>query len=177
MAESEQTAYVGLGSNLGDRVGHLAGALRLLRSSPGIRVADLSPVYETEPWGYTQQPPFLNAVAKLATVLGPRQLLLALKSIEGKMGREQTFRWGPRVVDLDLLLYGDVHLSRRGLELPHPGLLERAFVLVPLRDVHPDFRGPDGTPVGALISRLGAAGIRRFSAEHPVAAECEGPQR
>lgn len=163
MARDEHVAYVGLGSNLGNRAGHLARALELLRAAPGVRVGAVSALYETPPWGYTRQPAFLNAVARLATPLGPRQLLLALKSIERQVGREETFRWGPRVVDLDLLLYDDLRLRRRGLEVPHPGMLERAFVLVPLRDVYPDFRSPDGVSLDGLISRVGTAGVRRLA--------------
>ena len=163
MARDEHVAYVGLGSNLGNRAGHLARALELLRGAPGIRVEAISALYETPPWGYTRQPAFLNAVARLATDLGPRQLLLAFKSVEQQVGREETFRWGPRVVDLDLLLYDGLRLRRRGLEVPHPGMLERAFVLVPLRDVYPDFRSPDGVPLDGLISRVGTSGIRRLA--------------
>ncbi len=164
MSAGDVPAYVGLGSNLGDRAANLARALDLLAATPGVRIVAVSDLHETPPWGYTQQPAFLNAAARLATTLGPRQLLLALKAVERRVGREETFRWGPRVVDLDLLLYSDLRLARRGLEVPHPRLIERAFVLVPLRDVYPEYRGPDGTPIDALIARLDTSGIRRLPA-------------
>jgi 2-amino-4-hydroxy-6-hydroxymethyldihydropteridine diphosphokinase len=156
------TAYIGIGANVGDRAGSIRRALALLDGAPGIRVTAVSALYETPPWGYIEQPAFLNAAARLATDLGPLQLLLALKSFEVQVGREVTFRWGPRVIDLDLLLYDDERVSRPGLEVPHPGLLGRGFVLVPLRDVHPDFHAPDGSTIEALIGRLDVSGIRRI---------------
>jgi 2-amino-4-hydroxy-6-hydroxymethyldihydropteridine diphosphokinase len=154
-------AYVGIGANVGDRVGSIRRALALLDEAPGIRVDGVSALYETPPWGYLEQPAFLNAAARLATDLGPLQVLLALKSFEVVIGREVTFHWGPRVIDLDLLLYDDERVSRRGLEVPHPGLLGRGFVLVPLRDVYPNFRAPDGSTIEALLSRLDVSEIRR----------------
>ena len=155
-------AHVGLGSNLGDRRANVGRALDLLAGAPGVAVAAVSALYETPPWGFREQAPFLNAVAALDTSLGPRQLLVVLKSFEARIGRRPTFRWGPRVVDLDLLLYGDLALSRRGLTLPHPAMLERAFVLIPLADVYPEFRSPDGRSLDSLIAALDLAGIRRI---------------
>ena len=157
-------AYIGIGANVGDRAASIRRALALLDGAPGIQVSEVSALYETPPWGYAEQPAFLNAAARLATALGPLQLLLALKSIEVQVGREITFRWGPRVIDLDLLLYDDRRISRPGLEVPHPGLLERGFVLVPLRDVCPGFRAPDGSTIDALIERVDAAEVRRVGA-------------
>lgn len=154
-------AYVGLGANLGDRAGNIRRALALLDGAPGVRVDAVSALYETPPWGFTEQPAFLNAAARLETDLGPLQLLIALKAFETSVGREVTFHWGPRVIDLDLLLYDDQRISRRGLEVPHPGMLGRAFVLVPLRDVFPDFRAPDGRAIDTLLAGLDTAGVRR----------------
>lgn len=157
---ASHVAYLGLGSNLGDRLGQIRRALTFLADAPGISVEAVSRVYETEPWGYAEQPAFLNAAARIGTTLGPLQLLLALKCAERQVGRERTFRWGPRAIDLDLLIYDDVRVDRRGLKVPHPGLTERAFVLVPLRDVYPDFRDSGGATIDELIARLQPSGIR-----------------
>jgi 2-amino-4-hydroxy-6-hydroxymethyldihydropteridine diphosphokinase len=156
------TAYIGLGANVGDRAANIYRSLELLDSAPGIRVSAASGLYETPPWGYVEQPPFLNAAARLETVLGPLQLLLALKSFEVQVGRETTFRWGPRVIDLDLLLYDDSAVQRRGLTIPHPGILGRGFVLVPLRDVFSEYRSSDGSTLDELIGRLDVSNIRRI---------------
>ena len=153
-------AYVGLGSNVGDRRANLARAVDLLRGAPLVEVVRLSALYETPPWGYLAQAPFLNAAVAVETSLGPRQLLVALKSFEARIGRRRTFRWGPRVIDLDILVYDDLTLDRRGLSLPHPALPERAFVLVPLGDVCPDFRAPDGRSLPDLLASLDLRGIR-----------------
>ncbi len=154
-------ALVGLGSNVGDRRASLAHAVSLLRGAPSVRVVALSALYETPPWGYTAQAPFLNAVLSLDTALGPRQLLVALKSFEARIGRRRTFRWGPRVIDLDLLAYDDLTLDRPGLSLPHPAIPDRAFVLVPLADVDPGYRSPDGRAIPELLASLDLGAIRR----------------
>jgi 2-amino-4-hydroxy-6-hydroxymethyldihydropteridine diphosphokinase len=158
---NSHTAYIGLGANIGDRTANIRRALALLDGAPGIRVTAVSALYETPPWGYIAQPAFLNAVARLSTALGPLQLLCALKSFEAQIGREVTFRWGPRVIDLDLLLDDGERLTRRGLVVPHAGMLTRAFVLIPLRDLLPDFRAPDGATLDELLARLDVSGIRR----------------
>lgn len=150
--------YVGLGSNLGDRLGNLRRALLRLAGTPGVRVVRVSPVYETAPWGYTNQPSFLNAVAEVESALGPIQLATALQAAERGLGRTTTFRWGPREIDLDLLLYGNFYgdrgLNRRGLAVPHPAMHERAFVLAPLADLRPDYQGPGGETIAAMLARL-----------------------
>ncbi|ALS25715.1 2-amino-4-hydroxy-6-hydroxymethyldihydropteridine pyrophosphokinase [Paenibacillus sp. 32O-W] len=128
-------AYVALGSNLGDRERSLFEALQLLNEHPAADVLRVSPVYETDPVGYTQQPAFLNMVAAVRTSLTPRELLRLLLDIERKLGRVRDVRWGPRTIDLDLLLYDDRRFEDDELTLPHPRMMERAFVLVPLRDV------------------------------------------
>ena len=139
------TAYVGLGTNLGDRRGALEMALRELHQPPIITVGCVSSVYETAPVGVTDQPDFLNAVARVRTTLPPRALLEALLDLENKMGRVRTLRWGPRVIDLDLLLYGELQTSEPGLEVPHPRLRERGFVLAPLAEIAPELvLPPDG---------------------------------
>ena len=157
-------ALVGLGSNVGDRRASLARAVGLLRGAPNVQVVALSALYETPPWGYTDQAPFLNAVVAVDTTLGPRQLLVALKSFEARIGRRRTFRWGPRVIDLDILVYDDLALDRAGLRLPHPAIADRAFVLVPLADLYPSYRAPDGRALPDLLSALDLGGIRRVEA-------------
>jgi 2-amino-4-hydroxy-6-hydroxymethyldihydropteridine diphosphokinase len=125
-------AYVGLGSNLGDRAALIARAADL------IGAARLSAVIETEPWGLVDQPPFLNAVAEVETALSARQLLDHLLDVERRLGRERVGpRWGPRTIDLDLLLYGDEQIDEPGLVVPHPHLLERRFALEPLAELVP----------------------------------------
>ena len=139
------TAYIGLGTNLGDRRGALEMALREMHQPPIIHVERVSSVYETAPVGVTEQPDFLNAVARVATTLPPHGLLDALLHLENKMGRVRTLRWGPRVIDLDLLLYGEAQIAQTGLEVPHPRLRERAFVLAPLAEIAPKMcLPPDG---------------------------------
>ena len=139
-------AYVGLGSNLGDRESLLRRAAEL------IGAVRLSEVRETEPWGLEQQPRFLNAVAEIETELSPRRLLDQLLDIEARLGRERIGpKWGPRTIDLDLLLYGDETVDEPGLVVPHPRLLEREFVLEPLADLVPWLKIPgNGTVHDAL---------------------------
>jgi 2-amino-4-hydroxy-6-hydroxymethyldihydropteridine diphosphokinase len=132
--------FIGLGSNMGDRQANLRAALHALH--PAVQVLAQSPVYETAPWGYTDQPDFLNQVVKAETELTPHALLDSLKSIETALGRTPTFRYGPRPIDLDILLYDDLVLDTTNLTLPHPRLTQRAFVLVPLADLAPDLRPP-----------------------------------
>jgi 2-amino-4-hydroxy-6-hydroxymethyldihydropteridine diphosphokinase len=139
-------AYVGLGSNLGDREHLLREAAQL------IGAARVSTVIETEPWGYGNQPMFLNAVAELETSLTARQLLDHLLDVERRLGRERIGpRWGPRAIDLDLLLYGDETIDEPGLVVPHPRLTERDFVLTPLAELVPTLKIPgSGTVQDAL---------------------------
>ncbi len=132
--------YLGLGSNLGDRYGRLIEALDRLRAH--VTLEAISSIYETEPWGYTDQPNFLNAVCEGETELSARNLLSAVKTIEEEMGREQTFRYGPRTIDLDILLYGDAILEEEQLQVPHPHLHERDFVLAPLNEIAPQVFHP-----------------------------------
>jgi len=128
-------AYVALGSNIGNREELLEKAVFALDAHPHIRVARLSAIYETDPVGYTDQPPFLNMVIAVETSLEPTNLLRELLACEERLGRVRQIRWGPRTIDLDLLLYDNVRMEDVDLILPHPRMLERAFVLVPLNDV------------------------------------------
>ena len=134
------TAYLGLGANLGDRESNLSKALRLLTESPGVWVIRCSSLYETAPWGVTNQPDFLNCAAEIRTDLLPVTLLELVKKVEQALGRQENFRYGPRVIDIDILLYGDqvIQVDDPDLQIPHVGMSERAFVLVPLAEVTPE---------------------------------------
>ena len=140
-------AYIGLGSNLGDRVAALAAALDALDMVPGVRVIAASSVYESAPWGVTDQPAFANAVAGLETDLTAQDLLSACLLIEAMAGRVTGPRNGPRPLDIDLLLFGEETHDSPGLMVPHPRLLERDFVVTPLLEVAPDAMLPDGRAV------------------------------
>ena len=143
------TAYVGLGSNLGDREATIRAAAELI----GAR--RLSTIIETEPWGNEEQPRFLNAVAEIETELEPRALLDLLLEVEARLGRVRDgSHWGPRTIDLDLLLYGDRILDEPGLTVPHPFLHERLFVLEPLAELAPDVAIPRRGVVSALLAGL-----------------------
>ncbi|MFL5766348.1 MAG: 2-amino-4-hydroxy-6-hydroxymethyldihydropteridine diphosphokinase [Actinomycetota bacterium] len=131
----EVTAYVGLGSNLGNRLENLRSAVRDLARTPGIRFVRSSSVYETAPVGGPEQGNFLNAVVEVSTELEPVGLLEAMRRIENELGRVRAARFGPRTIDLDLLLYGDEHIEEPELTVPHPRMHERAFVVVPLTEL------------------------------------------
>jgi 2-amino-4-hydroxy-6-hydroxymethyldihydropteridine diphosphokinase len=153
-------AYVGLGSNLGDRAAYLLLGLSAHSRLPETRLLRLSPVYETDPVG-PPQPPYLNMVTELETALSPKGLLAEMLGIEKALGRERRERWGPRTLDLDLLLYGDLVLEEAGLSVPHPRLHERAFVLVPLLDLLPEGRHPLlGQSFAELLASLDASSVR-----------------
>ena len=155
--------FVGLGTNLGDRLLHLAEATRRLAAVPGVALVARGPVVETPallPRGERfPQPPYLNSAVELATAVPPTALLAALLEVEAAMGRRRTTRWAPRVIDLDLLLVGDLVLAVPGLTLPHPGLARRRFVLEPLAALAPDLVHPtDGRTLSALLQGvLGSA--------------------
>ena len=145
-------AYVGLGSNLGDRERNLRNALALLARSD-VRVVAVSRFRETEPVGYADQPRFLNAAALAETDLSARDLLDRLLAVERSLGRERTGpRFGPRTIDLDLLVYGDETIDEPGLTVPHPRLTERRFALEPLAELDPDLTLPDGRRVRDLLA-------------------------
>ena len=146
-------AYVGLGANLGDREQTLRRAVELLGAEPGIEVVAVSSLRETDPVGYVDQPRFLNGACALDTDLSPRELLERLLAVERALGRARGSgpRWGPRTVDLDLLLYGEETVDEPGLTVPHPRLTERSFALEPLLELDPDLRLPDGRAVRDLL--------------------------
>ena len=162
------TSYLGLGSSLGDRSAHLRDALRRLETfGSGLRVTAVSPVYQTphlglEPGDAARYPPHLNLAARIETDLSPDELLQRIYAVEAAGGRQRGARWGPRTIDVDILLYGEVEVRTSALTLPHPGIAERAFVVVPLNDLAPDLRLPDGRSVAELRS---SAPIRSQSIE------------
>jgi 2-amino-4-hydroxy-6-hydroxymethyldihydropteridine diphosphokinase len=131
-------AHIALGSNLGDRAANLRTALEMLAQTAGISITAVSAIYETAPVGGPEQDHYLNACAALDTELTPTRLLLMMLDIEEKIGRVRKVRWGPRIIDLDLLLYGEIMMNTPLLELPHPRMSERDFVLIPLADIAPD---------------------------------------
>jgi 2-amino-4-hydroxy-6-hydroxymethyldihydropteridine diphosphokinase len=147
--------YVGLGSNLGDRAATIRRALKLLTSDGEIEVVTVSSLRETEPVGYADQPRFLNGVAALQTELPPRALLDRLQDVERELGRDRSGpRYGPRTIDLDLLLYGHESVDEPGLEIPHPRLAERLFVLEPLAELDGSLDVPGRGSVQALLAAL-----------------------
>lgn len=150
--------HLALGSNLGDRADNLSGA----RRSAAEFITDMrcSNIYETPPWGVLDQPYFLNQVIKGTTTLSPLRLLDRLKAIEQMMGREESVRFGPRVIDLDILLYGARVIDYRRLQVPHPRMLERAFVMLPLAELSPGLIIPStGLPVEDVLANLDTTGI------------------
>jgi 2-amino-4-hydroxy-6-hydroxymethyldihydropteridine diphosphokinase len=148
-------AYVGLGANLGEREATIRRAVELLSAEPGIDVVAVSALRETEPWGPVEQPRYLNGVVELETDLPPHELLAVLLRVERALGRVRPGeRFGPRTIDLDLLVYGDVVRNEPGLTLPHPRLQERHFVLGPLAELAPGLVVPGRGTVASLLAAL-----------------------
>jgi 2-amino-4-hydroxy-6-hydroxymethyldihydropteridine diphosphokinase len=160
------TCYLGLGANIGDRLGSLQKAVKHLSRIDGIRVIRSSRIYETAPVGGPQQPDFLNAVLQIETDLSPRDLLNACLDVEDTLGRQRHkgVRWGPRSIDIDVLTYGDEDVFEEGIEIPHPRMHERGFVLAPLLELAADPPLPGSRTIATL--RLGPdalAGVRPFA--------------
>ena len=147
-------AYVGLGANLGMREETLRRAVELLGAADGVDVLAVSQLRETEPVGVVDQPPFLNGAVAIETALAPRDLLDVLLEIERSLGRVREERWGPRTIDLDLLVYGNVVVDEPGLRVPHPHLHERRFALEPLAELAPELEVPGRGRVSALLTAL-----------------------
>jgi 2-amino-4-hydroxy-6-hydroxymethyldihydropteridine diphosphokinase len=159
-------AFVGVGANLGDRWATIFAALERLRATPGVHALEISPVFETEPVGVREQPMFLNLVAGVETILSPEELLHRLLAIERELGRERRVRWGPRTIDLDLLAYEGEARAAPELELPHPRMWERAFVIEPLRVLlaAPRFAAPRWAELRArLPAQPDEHGLRRWT--------------
>jgi 2-amino-4-hydroxy-6-hydroxymethyldihydropteridine diphosphokinase len=155
-SRGRQRAYVGIGSNLGNPRETITAALDLLAAEEGIELVAVSSLRETEPVGYEDQPRFLNGAAALETELPPRELLERLFEIERRLGRVRGEgpRFGPRTIDLDLLMYGDETIDEPGLTVPHPRLAERRFALEPLAELNPALEIPDHGPIRAVLAGL-----------------------
>lgn len=147
-------AYLGLGSNLGDKIANIKKALAALDDAPGVRVLRVAPYYRTAPVGYTKQDFFVNTAASIETILPPLDLLALLLDVEKALGRVRGIRWGPRHIDIDLLLYGKEEINRPELVVPHPRMHERAFVMVPLADLAPGMEIPGRGKVAGLALTL-----------------------
>ncbi|MCH7548397.1 MAG: 2-amino-4-hydroxy-6-hydroxymethyldihydropteridine diphosphokinase [Candidatus Krumholzibacteriota bacterium] len=169
MANSrEKQVYLGLGSNVGEREGFVLGALRHLEATGAASLVAFSDLYETQAVGMGKAMPFVNAVAEVATLLSPMDLLLRVKVIEREIGRSGGHNL-PREIDIDIVAWGDSVFEMPGLIVPHPRYADRAFVLVPLRDVAPTFVCPvTGATIAAMIARVGTGGITRISQRHAI---------
>ena len=149
------TVYIGFGSNIGDRLTHIRNAIHTLSKTEGITLQKISSIYTTDPVGYEEQAQFLNGAAAIQTTLFPLSLLHTLKDIETAIGRKHRIRWGPREIDLDILIYGDLCLQTEKLVIPHPEMHLRGFVLVPLVEIAPDLVHPIfQESIQTLCSRL-----------------------
>lgn len=158
------TAYLGLGSNLGDRFLLMREALQKLKNSTGIKVSRVSPVYESEPIGVPRQPRYLNAVVEIFTDLDEKKLLKVCQAIEDELGRVRNERWGPRNIDIDILIYDDLVSSTRELSIPHPFFHEREFVLRPMADIAPDLIHPVlDLSVSELLEGVEESGVKKMN--------------
>ena len=158
---SPSRAFLGLGGNLGDPARLMGLALRRIDADAHASVGAVSALYRTPPWGKVDQPDFLNAAAEVHTSLPPRDLLDLCLATERDLKRVRGERWGPRLIDIDVLVYGETSMREEGFELPHPRMLERAFVLKPLADIAPDLEIA-GTTVAERLASLSATGIERL---------------
>jgi len=162
------SAFLALGSNLGDRLEHLGAAVQKLDSTKGIDVVRSSRVYETEPVG-PPQPPYLNAVIEVVATLTPRELLEAARRVEDSLGRARAERWGPRTIDVDILVYDEQTVDEPDLEIPHPRMHERGFVLVPLGELDADAMLPGGRRLSThRLSPDAVFGVRPFAPPLPI---------
>lgn len=157
---SPSRVFLSLGGNLGDPGASMGEALRLLDRDPHSEVKAVSSLYRTPPWGKLDQPDFLNAAAEIGTTRTPRDFLDLCLAVERSLKRERGERWGPRLIDLDLLLFGDLKVDDPGLEIPHPRMADRAFVLVPLEEIAPDVV-IESAPISDHLAKLDRSGIVR----------------
>ncbi|HHW60539.1 MAG TPA: 2-amino-4-hydroxy-6-hydroxymethyldihydropteridine diphosphokinase [Syntrophomonadaceae bacterium] len=149
-------AYIALGSNVGEKEENLAQAQKHIAMIADTKITRTSSIYQTVPWGKTDQDDFLNQVIEIETEFSPLQLLSVLLNIEINMGRQRKEKWGPRIIDLDILLYGEQTVDEPELKVPHPYLCERLFVLIPLLEINPDIVLPDGTNLKEVLIRVKA---------------------
>lgn len=159
---NKHRAFLGLGGNLGDPRDAMASALRTIDADARSRVLAVSSIYRTPPWGRTDQPDFLNAAAQVETGRSPRELLELCLDAEATLNRVRSERWGPRTIDIDILLFDDLTIDEPGLQVPHPRVAERAFVLLPLSDIASDTR-ISGKKVPELLGSLDTGGIERVT--------------
>lgn len=151
----ENISYLSIGSNIGNRLETFQRAIQLLDDNAGIKIESISSIYETDPIGYTDQACFLNAVIKVSTSLQPEKLLQACLYIENELGRKREFRWGPRTLDLDILLYNQENIETESLFVPHPRMHERAFVIIPLMELDPDIELPNvNAPLDDILNQI-----------------------
>ena len=151
----QKTAYLGLGSNMGAKKDNIENAIKAIDAINGIRVTRISSLYETAPWGKIDQEGFINAAVEIVTSLTPGVLLKRLQEVEIKMGRQRSEKWGPRIIDIDILLFGDEVLEGRNLTVPHPHMRDRLFVLIPLEEINSAIRFPDdGMDIKEVLIRV-----------------------
>jgi 2-amino-4-hydroxy-6-hydroxymethyldihydropteridine diphosphokinase len=155
---------LGLGSNIGDRPANILRALELLETRHVLKVTAVSSIYSTLPWGYIEQDVFANACALAQTELDPASLLAAIKAVEAEMGRKETIRWGPRLIDIDILFYGGQALATPDLVLPHKEIFNRAFVLIPLAEIAPDLI-LDGRSVREAAAAIASEGVEPWAVD------------
>lgn len=161
--EAPVRAYLGLGGNIGDPAASMGSALRALDADDRAEVVAVSSLYRTPPWGLTDQPDFLNAVAAVDVRLEARALLALCLAVEASLKRVRDIRWGPRLIDIDILLFGEARIEEQDLQVPHPRMLERAFVMLPLAEIAADMV-VEGRPVRDWAGTLDAEGIEQLDA-------------
>ncbi len=155
------TVYLGIGTNIGDKMKNINDAIDAVNHLPETQVIGISSVYETAPWGYTEQDNFYNVCVKVETSLSPNGMLGACLGIEAALGRERTFRYAPRIIDIDILLYNDLKTDTKELAVPHPRMSERAFVLIPLKDILPELKTGD-IDLNAFYEKCDKTGVEKI---------------
>jgi len=149
----DKKVYIGLGSNMGNKSENIAKAIDFVACIEGVNIKKVSSLYLTAPWGRTDQDDFINQVIEIETDLSALNLLYCLQDIEIKLGRHRDGKWGPRIIDLDILIYGEETSLLEELQVPHPYLLERLFVLIPLAEINSEMELPDGSKIREVLSR------------------------
>ncbi|WP_280772170.1 2-amino-4-hydroxy-6-hydroxymethyldihydropteridine diphosphokinase [Salipaludibacillus daqingensis] len=167
--DEQHISYIALGSNQGARLDHLENAVEKLEGEPRITILASSSIYETKPVGVTDQPAFLNMVVKIATNYTPLDLLKVTQKIEESGGRQQKGTWGPRTIDLDILLFNNENIQLNLLQIPHPRMFERGFVLIPLQELEPNLRLNDGRGIDTYVNQLtDKEGVRKWRSSFGV---------
>ncbi|SES40991.1 2-amino-4-hydroxy-6-hydroxymethyldihydropteridine diphosphokinase [Salipaludibacillus aurantiacus] len=165
--DKHNTVYIALGSNQGERDNYLAEAVQQLSENPEVEMLKVSSIYETAPVGVKDQPSFLNMAVKIATSMPPLQLLDLTQEIEQAGGRKRKEKWGPRTIDLDILLYNNENIELETLQIPHPRMFERGFVLIPLQEIEPYLRFGNGRTIDDYTGQLtGKEGVRKWKSSY-----------